>query len=453
MPSNTEPTFRIAVIEDQRNFREALDLSLTLAGFEVVSFADAESALSNGWGQNIPDVLLTDLQLPGMSGLELITKSRASAPDMPVILMTGHGDIPTAVEAIQNGAYDFIEKPFTNERLHSILRRAGHQHRLVTENRTLRNKLVASSGMREVLCGDSRVMQDLRSTILRIAPTAVDVLISGQTGTGKELVARLLHDFSGRTGNFVVVNCAGLPESLFESELFGHEAGAFTGAAKKRIGKIEHAKDGTLFLDEINTLPLSMQAKLLRALQEREIQPLGSNKVIKLEFRVVTATNVNLETLVEQNKFRADLFYRLDVVSLLLPSLCERLEDIPVLFQNFLDLAALRFQCPPVELTFEVRELLLTHRWPGNVRELKHAAERMVLGMPLLAGAPNDKTSERPRSLQSAMTSIERMLIEGALRRSRGDLALVCAELDLNLSSLYRKLKTHELDLEEFRTR
>ena len=163
--------------------------------------------------------------------------------------------------------------------------------------------------------------------------------------------------------------------------------------------------------------------------------------------------NPELETLVEQNKFRADLFYRLDVVSLLLPSLCERLEDIPVLFQNFLDLAALRFQCPPVELTFEVRELLLTHRWPGNVRELKHAAERMVLGMPLLAGAPNDKASERPRSLQSAMTSIERMLIEGALRRSRGDLALACAELDLNLSSLYRKLKTHELNLEEFRAR
>jgi two-component system C4-dicarboxylate transport response regulator DctD len=424
---------------------------LQLADFEVNSFSNAEDIIVQL--QNMaPDAVLTDLQLPGMDGVEVVKQCREMIPEMPVVLMTAHGNVPTAVRAMHNGAYDFIEKPFSNERLIATLRRASEKHRLIVENRALRSTLSEASGMRGILCGESPVMQRLRNTILRIAPTPADVLISGETGTGKELVAHLIHTFSKRKGNFVAVNCGAIPEALFESELFGHEAGAFTGAQKQRVGKIEHAETGTLFLDEIDSMPLSMQAKLLRVLQEREIERIGSNKVIPVNLRVVAATNNDIKMLVEQGKFRADLFYRLNVIALQLPKLRERLEDIPLLFQNFLEMAVIRFGSPPVELGPEINERLLAYHWPGNVRELKNAAERTVLGLPLLEGEQDIEIGQSTRSLKASIGAIERLLLESALRRSQGDLQAVCIELDVTLSSLYRKLSAHGLEPESFRS-
>jgi two-component system C4-dicarboxylate transport response regulator DctD len=446
-----ENKIKIAVIEDEAGFRESLELVLQLADFEVNSFSNAEDIIVQL--QNMaPDAVLTDLQLPGMDGVEVVKQCREMIPEMPVVLMTAHGNVPTAVRAMHNGAYDFIEKPFSNERLIATLRRASEKHRLIVENRALRSTLSEASGMRGILCGESPVMQRLRNTILRIAPTPADVLISGETGTGKELVAHLIHTFSKRKGNFVAVNCGAIPEALFESELFGHEAGAFTGAQKQRVGKIEHAETGTLFLDEIDSMPLSMQAKLLRVLQEREIERIGSNKVIPVNLRVVAATNNDIKMLVEQGKFRADLFYRLNVIALQLPKLRERLEDIPLLFQNFLEMAVIRFGSPPVELGPEINERLLAYHWPGNVRELKNAAERTVLGLPLLEGEQDIEIGQSTRSLKASIGAIERLLLESALRRSQGDLQAVCIELDVTLSSLYRKLSAHGLEPESFRS-
>jgi len=448
----SEAKIKIAVIEDETGFRESLELVLQLAEFDVSSFASAEDAMAQL--QNIaPDAVLTDLQLPGMDGVEVIRRCRELTPELPVVLMTAHGNVPTAVQAMHSGAYDFIEKPFSNERLIATLRRASEKHRLIVENRSLRSTLAETSGMSGILCGESPAMQRLRNTILRIAPAPADVLISGETGTGKELVAHLIHTFSKRSGNFVAVNCGAIPEALFESELFGHEAGAFTGAQKQRIGKIEHAENGTLFLDEIDSMPFAMQAKLLRVLQGREIERIGSNKVIPVNLRVVAATNNDIKALVEQGKFRADLFYRLNVVTLQLPRLRERLEDIPLLFQNFLEMAVIRFESPPVEPSREIRERLLAYHWPGNVRELKNAAERMVLGLPLIEGEPDAEVDRSARSLKDSIAAIERSLLESALRRSQGDLQSVCAELDVTLSSLYRKLSTHGLEPESFRSK
>jgi DNA-binding NtrC family response regulator len=448
----SEAKIKIAVIEDEAGFRESLELVLQLAEFDVSSFVSAEDAMAQL--QNMaPDAVLTDLQLPGMDGVEVIKRCRELAPELPVVLMTAHGNVPTAVQAMHSGAYDFIEKPFSNERLIATLRRASEKHRLIVENRSLRSTLAEASGMSGILCGESPVMQRLRNTILRIAPAPADALISGETGTGKELVAHLIHTFSKRTGNFVAVNCGAIPEALFESELFGHEAGAFTGAQKQRVGKIEHAENGTLFLDEIDSMPFAMQAKLLRVLQEREIERIGSNKVIPVNLRVVAATNNDIKALVEQGKFRADLFYRLNVVALQLPRLRERLEDIPLLFRNFLEMAVIRFESPPIEPSREISERLLAYHWPGNVRELKNAAERMVLGLPLIEGEQDAEAGRSARSLKDSVAAIERLLLESALRRSQGDLQSVCAELDVTLSSLYRKLSAHGLEPEFFRNK
>jgi two-component system C4-dicarboxylate transport response regulator DctD len=450
MPKNSESKIKILVIEDQPGFSESLELVLQLANFEVQCFVNAELALD--WLRNHqPDVVLTDLQLPGIDGVEVISRVGAIAPELPVVLMTAYGNVSKAVQAMQNGAYDFIEKPFSNERLLVILRRASEQYRLKIENRSLRDTLTASSGMNGILCGESAVMQRLRNTIMRVAPTSADVLIAGETGTGKEIVAHLMHTFGAKTGNFVAVNCGAIPETLFESELFGHEAGAFTNAQKQRVGKIEHAHNGTLFLDEINCMPLTLQAKLLRVIQEREIERIGSNKSIPVNIRVVAATNVDIEALVAQGKFRADLFYRLDVVEIKLPALRERRDDILLLFQKFLETATMRFQSQPMEFGLEVRERLLTYNWPGNVRELKNVAERHALGLPLFAEDSEENAERGPGSLKSSLHAIERMLLESALQETNGDLQMVCSKLDITLSSLYRKLSSHGLELETFR--
>jgi DNA-binding NtrC family response regulator len=439
-PSNAN---RILVVEDDEAFSFSVKRSLELAGYQVSMFEDAESALAQ-LSAVAPNMVLTDLRLPLADGLFVLERAKEKNPELPVVLMTGHGDIPTAIQAIRLGAYDFLEKPFTRERLLAVVQRATDQFHLVQENRQLKTRLAESSGIDQIVRGDTTAVRELRDLILRLAPTPVDVLVNGETGTGKELVARCLHDFSKRTGNFVAVNCAAIPENLFESELFGHEAGAFTGAGKQRIGKIEHAKDGTLFLDEIEAMPLAAQAKVLRVLQEREVERLGNNKPIPVNFRVVAATKVSLEELSKRGEFRPDLFYRLNVASLKVPALRDRLGDILGLFQVFLKQASLRYQMSAASLTPDQHQALLSSQWPGNVRELKACAERMVLGLPIFVdGQP---TASAPRSFDESVATIERSLLEEALRRNGGSVKAACVELSMTPATMYRKLKSLNVD-------
>jgi two-component system C4-dicarboxylate transport response regulator DctD len=443
---------KLLVIEDDEPFRDGLVATLRLAGLQVQAFGRAGAGLRL-LAQAAFDLVLSDLRLPDMDGLQVLAFCRESDAELPVVLMTGHADIDTAVAAIKQGAYDFIEKPFGRDRLITLVQRAGRQFRLARENRSLRSRLASGAGLADVLCGDSAAMRQLRELIARIAPTPVDVLVCGETGTGKELVARALHDHSGRSGPFVAINCAALPEALIESELFGHEAGAFTGAAKVRVGRIEHAQHGTLFLDEIEAMPAALQAKLLRVLQEREVQRLGANQAQPVDVRVVAASNAELEPLVAQGRFRADLFYRLNVVQLALAPLRERRDDVLPLFQHFMRGAALRFQRTASErdeLPAPLVEHLLAYAWPGNVRELKSAAERHVLGMPALWASGDPAASPRA-SLQATLDALEALLIEDTLKRCKGDVESACRALDVSPATLYRKLKTHGLHLESHR--
>lgn len=440
---------QVALIEDDEPFRVNIKRSLELAGFAVLPFDSAESFLDGRVLASV-SVVLTDLRLGQADGLFVLDRVKQADADLPVVVMTGHGDIPTAIQAIRAGAYDFLEKPFDREKLLSVIQRACEQYRLVQENRVLKSQLAASSGIDQILRGDSAPLRELRDLVLRLAPTPADVLVTGETGTGKELVARCLHDFGGKKGNFVAVNCAAVPEQLFESELFGHEAGAFTGAGKQRVGKIEHAKDGTLFLDEIEAMPLSLQAKVLRVLQERELERLGSNRVIPLKFRVVAASKVSLAEHSEKGLFRSDLYYRLNVVALRVPPLRERQGDVLALFQGFVHQASQRFQMPAPQLSPENLQALLTSRWPGNVRELKACAERLVLGLPILV--KGDKpAADVPRTFDHTMAIIEKTLLEEALRRNGGSVKAACAELSLSMATMYRKLKSLEMDPAQFK--
>jgi two-component system C4-dicarboxylate transport response regulator DctD len=392
-------------------------------------------------------VLVTDVRLPGMDGLALLQRVVAIDPDLPVILVTGHGDVSMAVEAMRAGAYDFIEKPFAPERLLDIVRRALEKRRLVLENRALRRQLEQTTGV-DGLLGNSPGMSRVRELVAELADTDVDVLVHGETGTGKERVARGLHE-SGRRrqGNFVAINCAALPESVFESEMFGVEPGAYTGATRSRAGKIEHAHGGTLFLDEIEGMPLALQAKLLRVLQERVVERLGSNRLIQVDCRIVAATKVDLAAESRAGRFRADLYYRLNVVTLSLPPLRERREDIPLLFHAFCLQAAERYRRPPPQVTPQVTDWLLSGDWSGNVRELQHAAERFVLGL----GQP-ELVAATGRSLPQRVGAFEQSLIESALANSRGDVAAAADALGVPRKTLYDKLAKLGIDSAGYRT-
>ena len=442
------PAIRLLLIEDEPHFRDGLVRSLGQAGLEVHAF-DRGSAALHVLPKLACQVVLTDLRLPDINGLEVLAACHQFDADLPVVLMTGHGDVETAVQAIKQGAYDFIEKPFGRDRLLTLLSRAAQQYRLSADNRALRSRLEAGSGLADQLWGDSAAMRELRQRVLLLAPAPLDVLVSGETGTGKELVARALHDHSGRAGPFVAVNVAALPESLIESELFGHEAGAFTGAAKARTGAIEHAQRGTLFLDEIEAMPATAQVKLLRVLQQRELQRLGSNRTLALDVRVVAASNTELDALLADGRLRTDLYYRLNGVTLKLPRLRDRRDDIALLFRRFGEQAALRMQREPVAVGPALREQLLVHAWPGNVRELKSAAERHLLGLPVFEAESGAADGVRP--LLVAMEAIEAQLIDDALRRNHGDVAAASRELDVPAATLYRKLKAYGLRSREYR--
>ena len=429
----------IVYIEDSDDVRFACEQTLTLAGYRVISCCDAEHSIPLIQSQaNI--IILTDVRLPGISGLELLSYINEMDSKIPVILITGHGDVEMAVDAMRNGAFDFIEKPSSSDKLLSIIARAVEKRRLVLENQQLLANLQQENG--PVLIGRSPQMQQLRKMILNVADTGADVLIYGETGCGKEVVARMLHHWSTRRqGQFVALNCAGLPETLFESEIFGHEAGAFTGAVKKRIGKIEHANGGTLFLDEIEGMPSGMQVKLLRVLQERTIERLGANQLIPVNCRVIAATKEDLLRRSEEHLFRLDLYYRLNVVSLNIPPLRQRREDIPELFYWFASQAAQKYNRPLPDISPMLLAWLQSQSWPGNVRELKHNAERFVLGL---------LTHHQP-VLMTQQEESEKKLIEDMLRQTEGQVSLTARLLQLPRKTLYDKLNKHQIQPQVYR--
>ncbi|WP_426165279.1 sigma-54-dependent transcriptional regulator [Pseudoduganella sp. R-34] len=436
---------QVLLVEDDPTVRAGSEQALELADFSVSSFESAEPA-AQLLQANSPVVLVSDVRLPGMSGLELLEAARAIDPELPVILVTGHGDIAMAVQAMHDGAYDFLEKPYSSEQLADVVRRAVDMRRLQLEVRALRQKLEHSEGIEACLLGNTPAMQALRQVILDVAGQPADVLIYGETGTGKELVARCLHQFSERgRHHYVPVNCGAIPETIFESELFGHEQGAFTGAAKRQVGKIEHADHGTLFLDEIESLPLAMQVKLLRVLQERSIQRLGSNAPVALDIRVIAASKEDLKEFSDQGKFRSDLYYRLNLIVLHIPPLRERREDIPLLFEHFMMDAAARYKRPcPVVPPAQMQQLM-AQDWPGNVRELRNAADRFVLGLSA------STESAAPASLADQVGAFERMLIEQALRAAGGNVATACTALSLPKQTMYHKMQKYGLAAEDYR--
>jgi two-component system C4-dicarboxylate transport response regulator DctD len=446
-PSPEQPT--ILFVEDDPTVRFGSAQAMQLAGHQVRAFGSSEQVLPH-LVPGFRGVLLTDVRLPGMDGMALLERAKLIDPDLPVILVTGHGDISMAVQAMRLGAYDFIEKPFSTDRLNEVIGRALERRRLSLEVDSLRAKLDSREAIEEKLVGRSSAMSKLRRLILDIASTNADVLITGETGTGKELVARCLHDYGKRKGgNFAALNCGAMPEALFESEVFGHDAGVFSGA-KGRIGKIEHAEGGSLFLDEIESLPVGLQVKLLRVLQERQFERLGSNELLPMDCRVITATKADLLHPSPSAPFRSDLYYRLSVVVLKIPPLRERREDIPALFSHFLLLASMRYERPVPEVAPAHMNQLMAHSWPGNVRELRNAADRFVLGLPLEdAMASEAMDSFRPLDEQVAM--FERHLIEEALMRSDGRAAIASERLGVPKKTLYDKMKRLGLSTEEFR--
>lgn len=419
----------------------ATSQTLELGGFNVHACGSAEEA--QPWlHPGFAGIIVTDVRLPGRSGFDLLAQVVAMDPDLPVIVVTGHGDVGMAVDAMRAGAYDFIEKPFAAERLLEAVNRAQEKRRLVLENQRLKAAWTSHPDM-PTLIGQSPGVERIRTLIRSVGPTSADILINGQTGTGKEVVARQLHAASGRKGPFVAINCGALPESVFESEIFGHEAGAFTGAQKRRIGKLEYAHGGTVFLDEIESMPLALQVKLLRVLQERRFERLGGNEPIQTDCRVIAASKADLLQLNAEGRFREDLYYRIGVVSINLPKLSARREDIPLLLAHFAEAAAIRYQRPVPRWSAAQMAEWQARDWPGNVRELRNFADRLVLGVlepvAVLTDIPGSD------SLPQRVDAFERMLIAEALLANDGNVAATAERLGVPKKTLYDKLKKYQL--------
>ena len=433
----------VLIVEDDPHVLLGCQQALALEDIRSEGVSTAEQALAMV-GDNFPGIVISDIRLPGIDGLELLKRLKARDASLPVVLITGHGDISMAVDAMRDGAYDFMEKPFSPERLVDAARRALEQRSLAREVWSLRRQLAERDSLEGRIIGRSQAMQQLRELIANVADTSANVLIEGETGTGKELVARCLHDFSRRQPRqFVALNCGGLPENLFESEIFGHEANAFTGAGKRRVGKIEHADGGTLFLDEVESMPLNLQIKLLRVLQERTLERLGSNQSIDVDCRVIAATKSDLDQLSKVSQFRSDLYYRLNVVTLELPPLRERREDILQLFEHFLQQSSLRFDRAVPELDNQTLSSLMSHDWPGNVRELRNVAERFALGLP--AFKKTGSITSQGLGFSEAVEAFERNLLSDALQRSGGNLTQASLELGMAKTTLFDKVKKYGL--------
>lgn len=443
--ASDQSAIEVAFVDDDPDLRDANAQALRLAGFAAVPLASAQAALDR-IGPDYAGVVVTDVRMPGMDGIELFRRLRALDADIPVVVISGHADVAMAVEAMSEGAYDFIAKPYSGNRLAETLRRAVEKRALVLENRRLRS-LAEAPGEETALLGEAPAIVRLRQTIRDLADVDVDVLVLGETGTGKEVVANLLHQQGRRRSKpFVALNCGALPESVIESELFGYEAGAFTGAQKKRVGRIEHSSGGTLFLDELESMPPAAQVKLLRVLEGREISPLGSNERRRVDLRVVAATKLDLGDPAQRGDFREDLFYRLNVVTLRIPPLRERRRDVPLLFAQFLARAARKYGRDVPALDRSVERHLVENAWTGNVRELVHFAERVALG--LVADLPTAPAQGDvvAASLPERLNAIEANLIREALEANRGDVRATLEMLGIPRKTFYDKLTRHGID-------
>jgi len=447
---------RLLVVDDEQSIRRLCMTIGNTLGFSCVEAESAEAALAL-LDREIPDLILTDLKLPTLSGVELLRQIKALLPRAEIAIMTGHGSIESAVDAMKLGAYDYIEKPFRVEKMRLLLQRMAEKVRLVTENQFLRERVNTEESLDGII-GTSANIQDVLRMISRLKDTRTPVLVSGESGTGKELVARAIH-FRGTMAQtpFVAVDCGSLVPTLMESELFGYEKGAFTGATKTKAGLFQAANGGTIFLDEIGELPLEMQAKLLRVLQEKEVRPVGSNDHVSVDVRVIAATNRDLEAAYREGTFRKDLYFRLNVVTVHLPALRDRRSDIPMLVHHFLDRYA---PSSNLQVTPTAMKSLLHYDWPGNVRELENCVARAVtLGdhqvidvndlPPAIRteqSSPASTSSQDAASVSTtALAEMERMTILRVFEQANGDKALAGKMLGISRATLYRKLKRYNI--------
>lgn len=445
----------VLIIDDEDGIRESLSDILSDEGYRTAMAASAEEGLA-AIEEEMPDLVFLDVWLPGMDGLQCLTHIKAIRADLPVILISGHGNIEIAVKATKSGAHDFIEKPLSLER---VLLAAKHATALLTlERENISLKATLSRGMK--LVGDSAPMRDIRQQIQMAARGAARVLVTGESGTGKEIVSRMLHEQSPRAnGQFIEVNCAAIPEELIESELFGHEKGSFTGAFEKKKGKFELADAGTLFLDEIGDMSFQTQAKLLRVLETQEFQRVGGSKNIKVDVRVLSATNKDLPELIRKGLFREDLYYRINVIPIHMPPLRERREDIPAIVEHFLGIIAAEYGQAKKSVSDELLRVFMAHEWPGNIRELKNSIERLaimtrseVLGVEAMSVPPVVVTSESDaffnyRTLKDARDAFEREVIQRRLIENGWNVTKTAETLDIERSNLHRKIKGYDIKL------
>lgn len=436
-------TQTVLFVDDEEELRIAGKQTLMLANLKTDVFCHADEALSQVC-RTSSGILVTDIRMPKHDGLWLMRRTLEIDPDFPVILLTGYADVELAVQSMREGAFDFVEKPFATARLVSTVKHALERRRLTLENRALRQDTCASDTLESTLIGRSAPMVQLRKMIRTIGATDADVLITGQTGVGKDLVARAIHDHSKRAQHpFVHINCAALPADLFESELFGHEAGAFAGALRPRFGKFEYARRGTVFLDEIDSLAVHVQAKLLQAIQYRLITRLGSNDPVALDIRILAAAKTDLIHAIRAGTFSADLFYRLNAVTIDIPPLSARRDDIPSLFLHLTARAARQFSKKMPDVPTKVLAQMASMPWPGNVRELSNAAHRFILGL-----EPTTKETGE-WTLSAAIADYEKIVISTALTKNHGRLKPTYETLGLSRKTLYEKMQKHSIDKAE----
>src|SRR4051812_11005708 len=465
------PKSRILVIDDEAGIRDSLKMTLEYEGYEVIGASSGQEGLALA-ERDAPDLVLLDVKMPGMDGLEVLDRLRAMNETLPVVVVSGHGTISTAVEATKKGAFDFIEKPFASDRVLVSLRNALDQRQLRDENRSLKRAVE----IRHQMIGDSAPLREVMAAIRRAAPTNATVLIQGESGVGKELVARTIHRNSLRSRErFVQVNCAAIPEELIESELFGHEKGSFTGATEKQVGKFEQADRGTIFLDEVGDMSQKTQAKVLRVLQEGEVERLGSARTIKVDVRVIAATNKNLEEEIEKGSFREDLYFRLPVIPIFVPALRERPDDIPLLIRHYMDYFSRENNVRPKRISPAAMEALQRYRWKGNIRELRNTVERlniMTSGDTIdLADLPSAVRSPASASVSSAAAgtfstappssgggsagtlrefkdNAERAYLVQKLRENGWNISKTAEAIDTPRSNLYKKLEQYQITQE-----
>jgi two-component system, NtrC family, nitrogen regulation response regulator NtrX len=463
---------RILVIDDEAAIRESLKMTLEYEGYEFVPAATGQEGLALA-EREAPDLVLLDVKMPGMDGLEVLERLRNMNDTLPVLVISGHGTISTAVEATKKGAFDFIEKPFASDRVLVSIRNALDQRQLRDENRSLKKAVE----VRHQMIGESAALKQVMASIGRAAPTNATVLIQGESGVGKELVARTIHRNSLRSRErFVQVNCAAIPEELIESELFGHEKGSFTGATEKQVGKFEQADRGTIFLDEVGDMSAKTQAKVLRVLQEGEVERLGSARTIKVDVRVIAATNKNLEEEIERGRFREDLYFRLAVIPVYVPPLRERPEDIPLLVRHYMDYFSRENNTRPKRVTQAAMDALQRYRWKGNIRELRNTVERMnimtgsdtidladvpeVVRSPswpasgAASGAlaapkpPSDSEAAKAGTLREFKENAERAFLVGKLRENGWNISKTAEVIGTPRSNLYKKLEQYQISQE-----